>query len=211
MTGDHRDIWSELASFHTDKVGAHGTTALGAGWNGEASQRIRFEQLAKIFDTDAGFSVYDLGCGYGALLDFLGERYRDFSYTGYDVSEAMIDAARSRHAGRPDASFQLASEPLQAADFGIASGIFSLHVGRDQAEWSAYVDAMLDVLDRTSRRGFAFNSLTTYSDPEKMRDDLYYADPCRLFDRCKRRYSRNVALLHDYDLYDFTILVRKNG
>ena len=42
-----------------------------------------------------------------------------------------------------------------------------------------------------------------------MRPDLYYADPCELFDRCKRRYSRNVALLHDYDLYEFTILVRK--
>jgi hypothetical protein len=26
---------------------------------------------------------------------------------------------------------------------------------------------------------------------------------------CKRRFSRNVALLHDYDLYEFTVLVRK--
>ncbi|MGH6609130.1 MAG: class I SAM-dependent methyltransferase, partial [Burkholderiaceae bacterium] len=59
-------------------------------------------------------------------------------------------------------------------------------------------------------RGFAFNSLTVYSDPDKKRADLYYADPCALFDRCKRLYSRNVALLHDYDLYDFTILVRKH-
>jgi hypothetical protein len=30
-----------------------------------------------------------------------------------------------------------------------------------------------------------------------------------LFDLCKRRYSRNVALLHDYEIYEFTILVRK--
>ena len=42
-----------------------------------------------------------------------------------------------------------------------------------------------------------------------MRPDLYYADPCRLFDLCKRRYAKNVALLHDYGLYEFTILVRK--
>ena len=40
-------------------------------------------------------------------------------------------------------------------------------------------------------------------------DYLYYADPGRLFDLCKRRYSRNIALLHDYGLYEFTILVRK--
>ena len=46
-------------------------------------------------------------------------------------------------------------------------------------------------------------------DADRMQGYLYYADPCALFDRCKRCYSRNVALLHDYDLYEFTILVRK--
>ena len=65
------------------------------------------------------------------------------------------------------------------------------------------------LLDGKSSRGFAFNCLTSYSDADKMRDDLYYADPCKLFDRCKRRYSRRVALLHDYGLWEFTILVRK--
>jgi hypothetical protein len=71
------------------------------------------------------------------------------------------------------------------------------------------VEETLDALDRTSRSGFAFNCLTSYSDADKMRDYLYYADPCALFDLCKKRYSRNVAILHDYDLYEFTILVRK--
>ena len=42
-----------------------------------------------------------------------------------------------------------------------------------------------------------------------MRSDLFYSDPCNLFDICKRKYSRNVALLHDYGLHEFTIIVRK--
>jgi len=58
-------------------------------------------------------------------------------------------------------------------------------------------------------KGFSFNCLTSYSDDDKMKDYLYYANPMELFDLCKRKYSRNVALLHDYDLYEFTILVRK--
>jgi hypothetical protein len=29
------------------------------------------------------------------------------------------------------------------------------------------------------------------------------------FDHCKRNFSRQVALLHDYGLWEFTILVRK--
>ena len=65
-------------------------------------------------------------------------------------------------------------------------------------------------LNSSSSLGFAFNCLTTYSDPDKMRPYLYYADPANLFRHCKERYSRNVALLHDYDLYEFTILVRKD-
>jgi len=42
-----------------------------------------------------------------------------------------------------------------------------------------------------------------------MRDYLYYGDPCFYFDLCKRSYSRQVALMHDYGLYEFTLLVRK--
>jgi hypothetical protein len=58
-------------------------------------------------------------------------------------------------------------------------------------------------------RGFAFNCLTYYSDPPKRKDYLYYGDPRFFFDLCQRRYSRNVALRHDYGLFEFTILVRK--
>ena len=52
---------------------------------------------------------------------------------------------------------------------------------------------MVDTIDRLaalSTRGFAFNMLTSYSDPEYMRDDLYYGDPRFFFDHCKRRHSR---------------------
>jgi len=61
-------------------------------------------------------------------------------------------------------------------------------------------------------KGFSFNMLTRYSDADRMaqRPDLFYGDPLFFFDFCKCEFSRNVALLHDYGLYDFTILVRKD-
>ena len=76
-------------------------------------------------------------------------------------------------------------------------GLARLHAGRSIADLAAL-----------GRRGFAFNALTRYSDADRRRPDLYYADPLELFDRCKRTYSRFVALLHDYPLYEFTIVVR---
>jgi SAM-dependent methyltransferase len=206
-----KDILSELADYHSAKLAEHGATPGGVDWNGEASQVLRFDQLTKVIRQQGGFSVNDLGCGYGALCEYLSARYRDFTYSGCDVSGDMIRAALAHIPSRPNAQFYVASEPSEISDYGIASGLFSLPLGRSDAQWREYIEATLDVLDRTSRLGFAFNSLTIYSDADKMRDDLYYADPCVLFDLCKRRFSRNVALLHDYDLYDFTILVRKKA
>ena len=209
MQGSKAELLNEVARYYSEKLAQYGETPRGVDWNGEESQALRFEQLIKIISGSDTCSMNDLGCGYGALLDFLADKPTTFSYLGVDVSQEMIRAARQRHAGNPQARFISATEPDMFADYGVASGIFNVRLGCTDAEWYDYLQATLDVLDRTSRLGFAFNCLTAYSDTDKMRDYLYYADPCVLFDLCKRRYSRNVALLHDYGLYEFTILVRK--
>lgn len=196
--------------YYAAKLAEHGETPRGVDWNGEESQFLRFEQLFKIFDQEKQtFSVNDLGCGYGAFLEHLRSKCPDSTYLGIDVSHEMISSAQQRHASAVKARFIAASEPNQMADYGIASGVFNVRLGRSDAEWFDYITATLDVLDRTSTLGFAFNCLTSYSDEEKRRDYLYYADPCSLFNLCKSRYSRQVALLHDYGLYEFTLLVRK--
>lgn len=209
MQENRNELLSDVANYYSEKLAQHGDTAQGVDWNGENGQTLRFEQLLKVASSQTPFSLNDLGCGYGALIEFLAREYKSFSYTGIDVSAEMIRAAMQRYQGYVDARFVTASEPDQVADYGVASGIFNVRLSRSDAEWRDYFEATLDVLDRTSRLGFSFNCLTSYSDSDKKRDYLYYADPCMVFDLCKRRYSRNVALLHDYGLYEFTILVRK--
>ena len=211
MAGKATDLLADVARYYAGRLAEHGDTPRGVDWNGEEGQLERFGQLARVISVPAGFSVNDLGCGYGALLEFLRDAYSDFYYTGYDVSAEMVAAARKRLGTEGRARFAVAGRPDQSADYGIASGIFNVRLGRGPDEWLAYIHETLDALDATSRRGFAFNCLTSYSDADRMRDDLYYADPCALFDRCKRRYARDVALLHDYGLYEFTILVRKDA
>ena len=58
---------------------------------------------------------------------------------------------------------------------------------------------------------FSFNILTKYSEKNYMQDHLYYADPLFFFDYCKQNFSKNVSLIHDYNLYEFTILVKKKN
>lgn len=210
MPGTQAELLQEVATYYADKLAQHGQTPQGVDWNGEPGQVLRFEQLAKVVAATGPVSVNDLGCGYGALFEYLRPRHAQLAYLGIDVSAEMVEAARQRHGQDPAASFLQGAVPHQPADYGIASGIFNVRLGRSDAEWQAYLEQTLEVLDATSRRGFAFNCLTSYSDAHKMRDHLYYADPGRLFDLCKRRFSRNVALLHDYDLYEFTLIVRKS-
>jgi len=204
------NLLNEVAIYYAQKLARHGNTPQGVDWNGEEGQLIRFEQLCKVIDsTRSTFSINDLGCGYGALLDYMRRKYAEFKYLGIDISSEMVKSAMQRYAGTPLARFIISSRPDIPSDYGVASGIFNVRQGRTDAEWFGYLQATLDVLDHTSNLGFSFNCLTSYSDEDKKRDYLYYADPCQLFDLCKRRYSREVALLHDYGLYEFTILVRK--
>lgn len=209
MQSKNTELLSEIADYYTSKLAQHGETPRGVDWNGEESQLLRFEQLSKIINASGTFSINDVGCGYGVFYEFLSARHELYTYFGIDVSEDMIGAAKHRYQDKSDASFFVSSEPSQVADYSIASGIFNVRLGRSESEWRLYLEATLDGLDKFSRRGFAFNCLTSYSDADKMRDDLYYPDPCEIFVYCKKRYSKNVALLHDYDLYEFTILVRK--
>ena len=209
MVTNESALLDDVAEYYSDKLARHGETPQGVDWNGRESQELRFRQLSRLIRPAETFSINDLGCGYGAYLDYLSDRYQSFSYRGIDVSEDMVGAATRSHEGKSAARFYAGSEPEQSADYGVASGIFNVRMDRTDQEWRSYIENTLDILDRTSELGFAFNCLTSYSDAEKMRDYLYYANPCEVFDHCKRHYAKNVALLHDYGLYEFTILVKK--
>lgn len=205
------DLIGEIGDYYDRKVRAHGATPEGVDWNGRDSQELRFRQLARLFEGREEFSLNDIGCGYGALADFLDANGRRCDYLGVDIAPAMIYEAERRDVPNTRRRFLLGKAPDRVADYSVASGIFNVRQECASERWEAYVRRTLDVLNDSARLGFAFNCLTAYSDVDKMKPYLYYGDPCFWFDLCKKQYARNVALLHDYGLYEFTILVRKEG
>lgn len=197
--------------YYERKLLESGPTARGVGWKNKEAQQIRFAQLAKVFYTSPPFTLNDLGCGTGDLFPFLKSALGRFTYRGYDVMQEMVSLASAQYQS-PDASFEVIheSQEMQMADYTLASGIFSLKFESPVERWKDHVLQTIHNMDNKSSKGFAFNSLTSYSDPELMETELFYSDPLWLFDYCKRNFARNVALLHDYSMYDFTILVKKN-
>jgi SAM-dependent methyltransferase len=201
------EIRLRVRGYYAGKLALHGATPGGVDWNSAESQRLRFDQLLRILDDQRHCSINDYGCGFGSLLSHVRERGIEGTYCGLDLSEEMVQEARRQHPGRAGHSFTSREADLVPADF-TASGIFNVRMDVGDDRWKDYLLATLDTLRDLSRVGFAFNALSSYSDPERRRSDLFYADPRELFDHCKRRFSRYVALLHDYPLYEFTMLVR---
>jgi SAM-dependent methyltransferase len=204
----NEQLLTDVARYYSDRLHQHGPTAAGMDWRDAESQRLRFIQLAKLV-TQPAASLIDVGCGSGALLTYLRALGHSGAYYGIDIAPDMVSIAMSLHGDDDSAQFLVGPQPDLSADYAVASGIFNVRLQHDLTEWVHYVESTIQEMDRMSRLGFAFNCLTSYSDPERMRPDLYYPDPCQLFDLCKRRYSRQVALLHDYGLWEFTLIVRK--
>lgn len=198
-----------VKSYFDKRIQEHGASPRGSDWNSETSQNIRFDQLLKVIEVQA-FSLLDYGSGYGALADYLAAKGFEVDYYGYDILESAIATARQIHANKPRRTFFTDRSQLPICDYTVASGIFNFRGEQSFEDWTEYVLGVLREFDQLSRHGFSSNFLTKYSDADKMRPDLYYADPMFLFDYCKRNFSKNVALLHDYRLYDFTLIVRKD-
>ena len=200
----------EVSRYYAERITRHGPCAQGVDWNGADGQRLRFAQVLRIVPPgQQDYTLTQIGCGYGALAEWLTERGDRFDYCGIDISPEMIAAAQARFGDRPDRRFLQGATPPGRSDYCVASGIFNVRLNATDDAWEAHVLSVLDLMAETGEQGFAFNCLTSYSDAHRMEARLYYADPARMFDLCMRRYGRHVALLHDYGLYEFTILVRR--
>ncbi len=207
-----KEIEKDLIDYYESNLNSFGPGAMGVGWKNEVAQQIRFDQLARIIGENSNFSINDLGCGVGDFYGYLAERpYGNFQYNGYDVLESMLALAKDKYTVAKYTNWLKIDNghDLHTADYTVASGIFNLKYNIEGSKWTQYIIETLGHINEKSERGFAFNMLTMYSDKEFMKDHLFYSDPLFYFDLCKKKFSKNVALLHDYYEYDFTILVRK--
>jgi cyclopropane fatty-acyl-phospholipid synthase-like methyltransferase len=202
-------ILKQVNDYYSQKIIKNGATPQGVDWNSLESQELRFEVLSNVITDAANFSVLDYGCGFGSMYDYFKHKYANFKFIGLDISEEMINEALKKHEQDAASQWLTTLRDTDKFDFVIASGIFNVRLENTQENWLMYVLETIQKLNSHSTKGFSFNVLTKYSDKEFMKDYLYYADPLFLFDYCKTHFSKNVALLHDYNLYEFTLIVRK--
>lgn len=206
--GSDKSILDSVAQYYTSKLVMHGATPRGVDWNNTESHMVRHRQFLRLLADSPDASVLDLGCGFGDFLPFLRTQGHRGNFIGYDVAAGMIDEALRQHGEGTDRRWHIGAKPEESADFSVASGVFNVKGDVSNEAWTPYVRETIDRLARVGRRGFGFNMLSLSNDPERRRSNLFYADPVEMLAYSLSRFGRSVALLQDYGLWEFTIIVR---
>jgi SAM-dependent methyltransferase len=209
VTVTRMSILGDVAAYYSSKLERYGATPQGVDWNGPASHQLRHRQFVRLIADCPNVSILDLGCGFGDFLRFLRAHGHHGMFIGYDIVPSMITEAIRQHGLGEDRQWKVGDDPVETADFAVASGIFNVKGDVLTETWTQYVHETIDILARAGRRGFAFNVLSSSSDPECRRPNLYYADPVEMLGYMLSRFGRSVALLQDYGLYEFTMVVRR--
>ncbi len=121
MTSQPDDILRRVSAYYSAKVREFGPTPRGADWKDRESQNTRFEQLAKVTRGARSGSLAELGCGWGAFADWAPKHDFDLDYTGYDISDDMLAAAKARFKNVPRVSFRLGPRPTSVTTSGTGS------------------------------------------------------------------------------------------
>lgn len=200
---------SKVKELYDKNIDAFGVDPKSVGWGTQEKIDIRFKQLFHVIsDKTISFSLNEIGCGYGAAVQYCKHNQLILSeYIGYDISHKMLVAATDYLKEFKNKQLILDSKLREKKDYAITSGIFNVMFDKVKSEWEKYILSVLNNLNEFSQKGFSFNMLSTYVDYTS--ENLYYGDPSFYFDYCKKHFSKNVALLHDYNLYEFTIVVKK--
>ena len=203
-------LHSRIERYYSAKVGRHGPTPAGVDWTCEPTQQLRFIQLLRIADMRAPMSLDDWGCGYGALLGFIGKRHSQaqVDYLGIDLSEAMVHQARKLWGRKRHASFLVGAHSPRTADYAVASGIFNVRIDEPLALWEGFVSHTLRGMKGSARAGFAVNFLAPLPAGMEGKPELYRPDLRQWVAFCENDLGMKVTLLDRYGMREVTLLAR---
>src|SRR5690606_36837769 len=89
-------ISARLGAHYDETFRLHGATSQGVDWGADAGRlALRYDRMLDIARAEAntGWSLLDVGCGFGGLLEHARARGMQPKYYGVDVSESMIEWA----------------------------------------------------------------------------------------------------------------------
>ncbi len=183
----------ENNEFFKEQLQKFGTDVKGVNWGSKESQEVRFGIIKEYLPSSG--TLVDAGCGLGDFYRFL--QNDDIEYLGIDVSEDMVQKAKSLYPEAKFARMDIIRDDLPQADFYIASG--SLNILTYPETYTFIRNCFA-----SSNKMFAFNILSSHGD--FFNKGYNYFSPSELLAYCMS-LTPKVTLRHDYMPHDFTIVM----
>ena len=185
----------KLNRTYRNRLASKGNTAQGVFWRSQSSQTARFEALLSLVQQLRGSqptSIADIGCGYGAMLDFINasSSFRHIKYQGVDINPAMVAACQKKFPSQTSI-FSNGKKPFGIVDFCLFSGTFNLTHSNDPAFWTDYIFACLDRCMAQTRFGLCLNLLC--ASKAKIEKQIFYADRAAFIQRAETHFGRTHA------------------
>ena len=173
-------------------------------WASAKSQLARFEIFARNVPLQDK-SLLDVGCGLGDLLTYLNSLGLGVRYTGVDLLEKMVQAARRNHPGHDFVQGDIFhATPFKPASFDVVfcSGAFNLNLGNNERFLPIAVATMLEL----ARVYAVFNLLHSRAAGQEQTYFYYHPDEVR---EMLRNHPCQVRIIDDYLHNDFTVICEK--
>ena len=196
-----------LIQYYQTGYEAYGYDPRALGWN-KGKQDLRFDILTSGY---AGTNKHflDIGCGFGDLNKTLIKKFKNYQYTGIDITPCMITEAEKKFTGK-GIQF-IAGDFLDNAfnikcDYTILSG--TLNYKLNDINQYEYAESVMKKAYECSRDGFAFDFLSDKVD--YMLDTTFHYAPEKILE-IAYNFSRNVCLRNDYMPFEFSLFIYKDN
>ena len=202
---------ASIRSAYTRRFREKGAQAEGVFWASRLSQQARFEQVLQDMKSEQGtdrFSLADIGCGYGALFDYIRrtEAWRGIDYSGVDINKEMISYCQREHAQHKH-RFTTGRKPDRAVDFAVFVGTFNLCHTDDYALWQDYILRQLALSWARVRTAMVLN-ITSQAEP-LINNNIFYVQPEAFAERLAEAFGPTATCPTRFVQQDVTYVIAK--
>ena len=202
---------TELQKKYEKRFLKYGATPEGSYWLNSSRQNLRFKillQEATKLQKQQRFSVGDIGCGYGALAQYISKNMssRDIKYYGYDISTKLINYCQNSQHPRW-ADFRIGSKPHIDVDICLISGTYNLSATRNVAQWEDYIFKNLSDCWCKTKTAIIFNLQISHR-AQVSSGNIFYGDKSIILKRCNIEFGPTLFVDHESLPHDTTFVVQ---
>ena len=204
-------ITQAMEKHYTSVFERYGATSRGVDWGPDDQCQLRYSKMLEVIPPservkEKHFELLDVGCGFGGLMQHAVGQGLVLDYTGIDVSGVLVDKGRSLF---PQSQW-LVGDALKLSedkkyDYVVCNGILTQKLQATHLEMNDYAHALILKLFALSKKGVAFNVMSTLVNFQV--DNLYYRSPVEMLSFCLGEVTRKVRLDHSYPLYEYTVFL----